>query len=52
MRRQENALYLVLKVAQRLEQSWRPLSGSATIMILLLGGAASSACPGRKWSTA
>lgn len=39
MRRRENALYLVFKVAQRLEQSWRPLNGGVTIMTLLLGGA-------------
>ena len=39
MRRLENALYRVFKVAQRIEQSWRPLNGGATIMTLLLGGA-------------
>jgi len=39
MRRRENALYLVFKVAQRLEQSWRPLNGGLTVMTLLLGGA-------------
>ena len=39
MRRRENALYLVFKVAQRLEHSWRPLNGGVTIMTLLLGGA-------------
>jgi hypothetical protein len=32
-------LYLVFKIAQRLEQSWRPLNGGLTIMSLLLGGA-------------
>jgi transposase-like protein len=39
MGRRENALYLVFKIAQRLEQSWRPLNGGVTIMSLLLGGA-------------
>lgn len=39
MRRRENALYLVFKIAQRLEHSWRPLNGGLTIMSLLLGGA-------------
>jgi len=39
MRRRENALYLVFKVAQRLEHSWRPLNGGLTVMTLLLGGA-------------
>lgn len=39
MRRRENALYLVFKIAQRLEHSWRPLNGGLTIMTLLLGGA-------------
>ncbi len=39
MRRRENALYLVFKIAQRLEHSWRPLNGGVTIMTLLLGGA-------------
>ena len=39
MRRRENALYLVFKIAQRLEHSWRPLNGALTIMTLLLGGA-------------
>ncbi len=39
MRRRENALYLVLKIAQRLERSWRPLNGGQTVMTLLLGGA-------------
>jgi hypothetical protein len=41
MRRRENALYLVFKIAQRLEHSWRPLNGRLTIMTLLLGGAGS-----------
>lgn len=39
MRRRENALYLVLKIAQRLEHSWRPLNGGLTVMTLLLGRA-------------
>lgn len=39
MRRRENALYLVFKVAQRLELSWRPLNGGLTVMTLLPGGA-------------
>jgi len=39
MRRRENALFLVFKIAQRLEHSWRPLNGGLTVMILLLGGA-------------
>ncbi len=39
MRRRENALYLVFKIAQRLEHSWRPLNGGLTNMTLLLGGA-------------
>ena len=39
MRRRENALYLVFKIAHRLEHSWRPLNGGLTIMTLLLGGA-------------
>jgi transposase-like protein len=39
MRRRENALYRVFKIAQRLERSWRPLNGGLTIMTLLLGGA-------------
>ena len=39
MRRRENALYLVFKVAQRLEHSWRPLNGGLTVMTLLFGGA-------------
>ena len=39
MRRRENALYLVFKIAQRLEHAWRPLNGGLTIMTLLLGGA-------------
>ena len=39
MRRRENAPYLVFKIAQRLEHSWRPLNGGLTIMTLLLGGA-------------
>ena len=39
MRRRENPLYLVFKIAQRLEHSWRPLNGGLTIMTLLLGGA-------------
>lgn len=39
MRRRENALYLVFKVAQRLEHSWRPLNGGLTVLTLLLGGA-------------
>ncbi len=34
----ENALYLVFKIAHRLEHSWRPLNGGLTIMTLLLGG--------------
>ncbi len=37
MRRRENAPYLVFKIAQRLEHSWRPLNGGLTIMTLLLG---------------
>jgi hypothetical protein len=50
MRRCENALYLVFKIAQRLEHSWRPLNGGLTIMTLLLGGAHLSmacTCPNR-----
>lgn len=39
MRRRENALYRVFKIAQRIEHSWRPLSGGLTITTLLLGGA-------------
>lgn len=39
MRRRANALYLVFKVAQRLEHSWRPLNGGLTVMTLLLDGA-------------
>jgi hypothetical protein len=39
MRRRENALYLVFKIAQRLEHAWRPLNGGLTVMTLLLGGA-------------
>jgi transposase-like protein len=39
MGRRENALYLVFKIAQRLEQTWRPLNGGVTVMTLLLGGA-------------
>lgn len=39
MRRRENALYLVFKIAQRLEHSWRPLNGGLTVMTLLFGGA-------------
>ena len=39
MRRRENALYLVFKIAQRLEPAWRPLNGGPTIMTLLPGGA-------------
>lgn len=39
MRRRENAPYLVFKIAQRLEHSWRPLNGGLTIMTLLLDGA-------------
>jgi hypothetical protein len=38
MRRRENALYLVFKIAERLEKSWRPLNGGLTIMTLLLAG--------------
>lgn len=37
-RRRENALYLVFKIAQRLEH-WRPLNGGLTLMTLLLGEA-------------
>jgi transposase-like protein len=38
MRRRENALYLVFKIAERLEKSWRPLNGGLTIMTLVLAG--------------
>ncbi len=39
MRPRENPLYLVFKIAQRLEHSWRPLYGGLTIMTLVLGEA-------------
>lgn len=39
MRCRENALYLVFKIAQRVEHSWRPLNGGLTVMTLLRGGA-------------
>lgn len=39
IRRRENAVYLVFKIIQRLNRSWRPLNGGHTIMQLLLQGA-------------
>jgi hypothetical protein len=39
MRRRENPLYLVFKIARHLEHSWRPPNGGLTIMTLDLGGA-------------
>jgi hypothetical protein len=33
MRRREDPLCLVFKIAQRLEHSWRPLNGGVTIMV-------------------
>lgn len=39
MRRRDSALYLVLKITQRLELGWRPLNGGLTLMTLLLRGA-------------
>lgn len=39
MRRRENPLCLVFKIAQRLEHSWRPPNGGLTIMTMVLGGA-------------
>lgn len=39
MHRRGNPLYLVFKIAQRLEHSWRPPNGGLTIMTLVLGGA-------------
>ena len=38
LRVRENALYLVFKIAERLEKSWRPLNGGLTIMALVLAG--------------
>jgi hypothetical protein len=38
MRRRESALYLVFKVVERLEHSWRPLNGGLTVMTLVLRG--------------
>jgi hypothetical protein len=39
MRRRDSALYLVFKIAQRLELGWRLLNGGLTLMTLLLRGA-------------
>ncbi len=35
----ENALYLVLKIVQRLGRHWRVLNGGPTVMTLVLAGA-------------
>jgi hypothetical protein len=34
----ENALYLVLKIVERLSTNWRVLNGGATVMALVLAG--------------
>jgi len=39
LRRQDNALYLVFKIAQRLSQHWRPLNGGVNLLALVLEGA-------------
>ena len=38
MRRQDNALYLVFKIMQRLSRNWRALNGGANLMRLVLEG--------------
>jgi transposase-like protein len=38
MRRQDNALYLVFKIVERLSRSWRTLNGGANLMALVLEG--------------
>jgi hypothetical protein len=38
MRVRENALYLVFKIVERLEQRWRALNGGTTLMTLVLAG--------------
>jgi transposase-like protein len=38
MRRQDNALYLVFKIVQRLSRNWRALNGGANLMKLVLEG--------------
>ena len=38
MRRQDNALYLVFKIVQRLSRNWRALNGGANLMRLVLEG--------------
>jgi putative transposase len=35
-RRQDNALYLVFKIVQRLSRNWRALNGGANLMALVL----------------
>ncbi len=39
MKRRDSALYLVLKVALRLSERWRPLNGGRNLMGLLMDGA-------------
>lgn len=38
MRRQDNAIYLVFKIVQRLSRNWRALNGGANLMKLVLEG--------------
>lgn len=38
MRKQENGVYLVFKVADRLGENWRALNGGRTVMKLVLDG--------------
>jgi transposase-like protein len=38
IRRRDNALYLVLKIVERLSQNWRSLNGGANLMTLVLEG--------------
>jgi transposase-like protein len=40
MRRRDNALYLVFKIAERLSQNWRALNGGENLMVLVLEGCA------------
>ena len=39
IRRRDNALYLVFKIAERLSKNWRPLNGGANLMSLVIEGA-------------
>lgn len=38
LRRQDNTLYLVFKVVQRLSGNWRALNGGANLMALVIAG--------------